>query len=285
MVIKRRRETAKQILEQELLEQGYRHIGGIDEAGRGPLAGPVCAAVVVFDGNTRITGVYDSKELEPEEREDLYEKIMKKAVAVGVGMACAEEIDHFNILRATKLAARRALRNLSIIPGYLLLDAMTLEKVTVPQKPIVKGDSRSFSIAAASIVAKVTRDRLMTRCCDEFPGYGFSKHKGYGTPTHRRNIREHGPCTLHRQTFLGSWFGTETMRFSKLHQALCEKLNLCQTADHVHEMVCEVKFHREWLPITEWNDLTHRARRREMQFCNDIADVAEGPEVRERAEL
>lgn len=156
-----------------------------------------------------------------------------------------------------------------MMPDYLLLDALTLENVTIPQKPIIKGDSRSFSIAAASIVAKVSRDRLMRRCCDEFPGYGFAKHKGYGTPTHRKNIREHGPCTLHRQTFLESWFGTETVRFSRLHEMLCRRLNLCETADHVHEMLCEVRAHREWLPVTEWNDLTYRALRREREVCRE----------------
>src|SRR5690606_12188644 len=163
---------------------------GIGGAGRGPLAGPVCAAVVVFEPGTRIPGVYDSKELEPEQRENLFEKIMAKALAVGVGLACAEEIDHLNILRATKLAARRALRHMPIMPDYLLLDALTLDKVTIPQKSITKGDAKSFSIAAASIIAKVTRDRLMTTCSVEYPDYGFESHKGYGTPTHRRRIRE-----------------------------------------------------------------------------------------------
>lgn len=261
-----RRKTAAQTFERELHAQGHKYIGGIDEAGRGPLAGPVCAAVVIFDGATRIPGVYDSKELEPEEREELYHNIMQKAVAVGVGLACAEEIDDINILRATKLAARRALRQLPIMPDYLLLDALTLEKITVPQMALTKGDSRSFSIAAASIIAKVTRDRLMVACSEEFPGYAFERHKGYGTPRHRNFILELGPCSLHRQTFLQSWFGTESMRYSRLHDLLCKRLHLCDTADHIHEMLAELKAHRNWMPITEWNNLTGLARKK----CQDL---------------
>ncbi len=261
-----RRKTAARTFERELLAKGYKCIGGIDEAGRGPLAGPVCAAVVIFDGATSITGVYDSKALEPEEREDLYHKIMQKAVAVGVGLACAEEIDHLNILRATKLAARRALRQLPVMPDYLLLDALTLDKVTVPQMPLTKGDARSFSIAAASIIAKVTRDRLMIGCSEEFPGYAFERHKGYGTSTHRRFISELGPCSLHRQTFLHSWFGVETIRYSRLHDLLCNRLYLCDNADHIHEMLTELRTHRDWLPISEWNSLTTLARKRTAEF-------------------
>lgn len=255
-----RRKTASQKMEQTLREDGYALVAGIDEAGRGPLAGPVCAAAVIFEPGVRIPGVYDSKELLPEEREELFEKICKKATAVGVGLACAEEIDQLNILRATKLAARRAIRNLPINPDFLLLDALHLEKVTTPQRSVVKGDAVSFSIAAASIVAKVTRDRLMVRCAEQFPGYLFENHKGYATPTHRRLITELGPCSLHRQTFIETWFGTETLRYSRLYELLCHKLGLCDSADRVHEMLRELKAHREWLPVREWNELADRAR-------------------------
>lgn len=255
-----RRKTAGVKLEQELREQGYRLVAGIDEAGRGPLAGPVCSAAVVFEPGVRIPGVYDSKQLLPEEREELFEKIMMKALAVGVGMACAEEIDQLNILRATKLAARRALRNLPVIPDFLLLDALHLEKTTTPQRGIVKGDAQSFSIAAASIVAKVTRDRLMVRCAEQFPGYLFESHKGYATPTHRRRIQELGPCSLHRESFIQTWFGSEGLRFSRLHELLCGRLGLCDSADVVHEMLDELRGHRDWLPVKEWDDLRERAR-------------------------
>ena len=264
--MKKRRKTAPFTFEKDLRENGYNHIGGMDEAGRGPLAGPVCAAIVIFEDGVRITGVYDSKELDPEEREDLYHKIIEKALAVGVGLACAEEIDHLNILRATKLAARRALRRLSVIPDYLLLDALTLDKVTVPQMALTKGDARSFSIAAASIVAKVTRDRLMSQCSEEFPGYAFEKHKGYGTPTHRRLISQLGPCSLHRQTFLESWFGTETLRYSRLHQTVCQRLYECKQLEHIHRVLNDLKSHSDWLPVTEWNDLTHKAAQRKTEL-------------------
>jgi len=262
----KRRKTAPFKFEKDLRGKGYRHIGGMDEAGRGPLAGPVCAAIVIFEDGVRITGVYDSKELEPEEREDLYHIILDKALAVGIGLACAEEIDHLNILRATKLAARRALRSLSIMPDYLLLDALTLDKVTVPQLPLTKGDARSFSIAAASIIAKVTRDRLMIQCSEEFPGYAFEKHKGYGTTTHRRSISELGPCSLHRQTFLESWFGTESLRYSRLHTTVCKRLQECSHSDHIHHVLTELKIHSDWLPVTEWNDLTDKANQRKSQL-------------------
>jgi len=263
-----KRKTASQTFEKEARELGYQLIGGIDEAGRGPLAGPVCAAVVIFDPGTRISGVYDSKELEPDEREDLYGKIMAKALAVGVGLACAEEIDHLNILRATKLAARRALRQMAVMPDYLLLDALTLEKVTVPQKAITKGDSKSFSIAAASIIAKVTRDRLMVGCAEEFPGYKFENHKGYATPTHRKLIRELGPTSLHRQTFIEAWFDSNPVRYSRLYHLLCEKLGLCEEENHVHEILTSIRKHRHWLPVLEWNNLTDLARRRCAEFAN-----------------
>jgi ribonuclease HII len=261
-----KRKTASQAFEKELREQGYQLIGGMDEAGRGPLAGPVCAAVVIFEPGVRIPGVYDSKEVEPELREELYHKILAKALAVGVGLTCAEEIDHYNILRATKIAARRALRQMPIMPDYLLLDALILDKVTVPQKAITKGDSKSFSIAAASIVAKVTRDRLMTNCAEEFPGYLFESHKGYGTPTHRRKIRELGPCSLHRQTFLEAWFDTEPVRHSRLYDLLCNKLGLCDQVEHIHEILDQLKQHRDWFPITEWNKLNTLAKARAAAF-------------------
>lgn len=271
----KRRKTAPLVFEKELQEQGFKLVAGIDEAGRGPLAGPVCAAVVIFEPGVRITGVYDSKELEAEEREDLYGKIMTKALAVGVGLACADEIDHLNILRATKLACRRALRQMPIMPDHILLDALTLEKVTVPQRPLVKGDSRSFSIAAASIIAKVTRDRLMTRAADEFPGYKFESNKGYGTPTHRRLINELGPSSLHRQTFIESWFDVNPVRNSRLYHLLCEKLGLCNNEDELHGLVRELAGHGDWFPLSEWNSLTRMVQERCRELGGSEAECKE----------
>lgn len=220
-------------LEQLLHARGYTRVAGLDEAGRGPLAGPVCAAAVVFRPGTRIDDVNDSKQVAPELREELYEKIMEQAVAVGVGLACAEEIDAVNILQATKLACRRALRQLKVLPDYLLLDALRLESLTTPQESLIKGDARSFSIAAASIIAKVTRDRLMARYAAEYPDYGFDQHKGYGTPFHRSALTRHGPSTLHRRSFLESFFDCREPIPSRRFQEICLQLKQIR---HDHEL-------------------------------------------------
>lgn len=187
--------------EQEARRRGYRRVAGIDEAGRGPLAGPVVAAAVVLPIHVRLTGVDDSKQLSEAERERLYDAILDKAVGVGIGSADAGEIDAINILEASRLAMCRALANLDPAPDYLLTDAVTLPAVRVPLRPIIKGDALSLSIAAASIIAKVTRDRLMAAFHETFPQYNFRSHKGYGTPEHLRMLARFGPCPLHRRTF------------------------------------------------------------------------------------
>ena len=188
-------------IEKKLHLSGFARVAGIDEAGRGPLAGPVCAAVAIFKPGTRIRGVNDSKQLTPQLRDIYYDEIMAKALAVGVGLTTAHEIDRINILNATRLAARRALDSLVEGPDYLLLDALRLHDVDLPQEALIKGDARCFCIAAASIVAKVTRDRLMQRYHEEYPQYGHASHKGYGTLFHRRALALHGLSTLHRRTF------------------------------------------------------------------------------------
>lgn len=180
---------------------GYRRIAGIDEAGRGPLAGPVVAAAVILPTHCRLPQVDDSKQLSERERERLFDDIHGKAIGVGVGLADAAEIDQLNILEATRLAMRRAIEHLLPSPDYLLIDAVTLPGVQVPVRPVIKGDTLSISIAAASIVAKVTRDRLMTTYHEEFPVYDFRSHKGYGTVTHLERLARHGPCAIHRRTF------------------------------------------------------------------------------------
>ena len=180
---------------------GYRRIAGIDEAGRGPLAGPVVAAAVILPTRCRLSGVNDSKQLSESERERLYEAILEKAIGVGIGSADAGEIDRLNILEATRLAMRRALKHLTPSPDYLLVDAVTIPRMHVPLRPIIKGDALSISIAAASIMAKVFRDRLMITYHQMFPEYDFLSHKGYGTPTHLERLARHGPCSIHRRTF------------------------------------------------------------------------------------
>ncbi|MBH0181241.1 MAG: ribonuclease HII [Nitrospira sp.] len=187
--------------EQEARRCGYRRIAGLDEAGRGPLAGPVVAAAVILPVHVRLVGVDDSKQLSEAERERLYPAILEKAVGVGIGVADPGEIDTLNILEATRLAMRRAIENLVPLPDYLLTDAVILPDIRIPLRPIIKGDALSLSIAAASIIAKVTRDRLMAAYHERFPQYNFLSHKGYGTAEHLQRLAQFGPCSIHRRTF------------------------------------------------------------------------------------
>ncbi|MDF2532113.1 MAG: ribonuclease [Clostridia bacterium] len=187
--------------ERQCQSQGYKLIAGIDEVGRGPLAGPVVAAAVIFAEGVVIPGVNDSKKLSEAKREFLYDEIKAKALAVGVGMAEVELIDDINILNATYVAMKRAIESLSVQPDYILLDAVTLKDVEIPQKGIIKGDTLSHSIAAASIIAKVERDRLISSYDSIYPEYKFSKHKGYGTKEHMDCIRKLGLLPIHRRSF------------------------------------------------------------------------------------
>ncbi|HEY4254750.1 MAG TPA: ribonuclease HII [Chlamydiales bacterium] len=183
-------------------KQGASRIGGLDEAGRGPLAGPVAAAVCVFLEEVRFAGLNDSKQLSEVERERLFKEItVHPSIEWAIGLASAAEIDQFNIVRATFLAMNRALAQLATKPDLLLIDGHLAPSFGIPIVPIVKGDAQSASIAAASILAKVTRDRLMTELGAEFPQYGFKEHKGYGTPQHLTALRQWGPSNVHRKTF------------------------------------------------------------------------------------
>lgn len=195
---------------------GYRRIAGIDEAGRGPLAGPVVAAAVILPTRCRLSEVTDSKQLPAREREQVYTAILEQAVGVGIGSADAAEIDQLNILEATRLAMRRAIDQLAPPPDYVLIDAVTLPGLTVPVKPIIKGDSLSVSVAAASVIAKVTRDRLMASYHETFPEYGFLSHKGYGTAEHLERLARYGPCSIHRRTFspVQDLMGTAKMKYA-----------------------------------------------------------------------
>ena len=179
-----------------------RYICGIDEVGRGPLAGPVVAGAVILPKDCEILYLNDSKKLSEKKREALYEEIMEKAVAVGIGMAGPKRIDEINILQATYEAMRMAVDKLEVRPDVLLNDAVTIPEVMIPQVPIIKGDEKSVSIAAASIVAKVTRDRLMVEYDQVIPGYGFARNKGYGTKEHIAGLRELGASPIHRMTFI-----------------------------------------------------------------------------------
>mgnify|MGYP001062396399 FL=1 len=180
----------------------YGTICGIDEAGRGPLCGPGVAAAVILPDEYNILYINDSKKLSETKREEVYKEIDKYAVAYGVGIVSPERIDEINILQATYEAMRTAIHKLSVTPDILLNDAVTIPMVDIKQVPIIKGDAKSQSIAAASIVAKVTRDHLMEEYDKLYPEYGFAKHKGYGTAAHIKAIKEYGPCPIHRRTFI-----------------------------------------------------------------------------------
>jgi len=184
-------------------KRGFKRITGVDEAGRGPLAGPVVAGAVILPEEGIGQRLFDSKQISPEKREVLYEAIFAKALAVGTGIVSQEEIDNLNILQASLKAMILAIENLVIPPDFILIDGPHGLQIPIPQKPIIKGDRLSNSIAAASIVAKVTRDRLMEQYDQRYPQYDFATHKGYGTKEHRQAIQEFGVCELHRKTFRG----------------------------------------------------------------------------------
>lgn len=183
-------------------ELGYHHIAGIDEAGRGPLAGPVVAAAVVIPCGFKLSGLNDSKKLTAKKREILFEELMAAdGVLIGIGQVDAPEIDVLNILKATHLAMRKAAESLLHIPDFCLIDGLPVKDFPFPQEAIVKGDAKSLSISAASIIAKVTRDRLMAEYAREFPQYGFERHSGYGTKAHLEALNTYGPCRIHRRSF------------------------------------------------------------------------------------
>jgi len=190
-------------LEERAREQGFSIIAGVDEAGRGPLAGPVVSAAVILPEEICLEHLDDSKRLSPARREVLFGAIYEEAISVGIGLVDPAEIDRINILQAALLSMAMAVDNLRPRPEYLLVDGTFPVRCTLPQRAVKHGDRRSSSIAAASVVAKVTRDRLMGLYDDEFPGFGFAKHKGYGTEAHRAAIRTLGYCPIHRKTFRG----------------------------------------------------------------------------------
>lgn len=200
--LQKERERLAQMRKYEEQYKEYRFICGIDEAGRGPLAGPVVAGAVILPADCEILYLNDSKKLSAAKREQLYDEIMEKAIAVGVGMASPARIDEINILQATYEAMRTAVSELGVKPDILLNDAVTIPGIEIRQVPIIKGDAKSVSIAAASIIAKVTRDRLMIQYEEVLPGYGFAKHKGYGSKEHIEAIRKLGPTPIHRRTFI-----------------------------------------------------------------------------------
>ena len=194
-------------IEDGCFAEGYSVVCGVDEAGRGPLAGPVCAAAVILPPHTQIPGLNDSKKLTDKRRRELMPVIKEQALAYGIAFATHEEIDEINILQATYLAMERALAQLAVKPDIALIDGNRAKDFGLPVKTVVHGDSLSASIAAASVLAKVTRDDLMMQMAEEYPQYGFEIHKGYGTKAHYEALTAHGPSPIHRMTFLKKFYG------------------------------------------------------------------------------
>lgn len=196
-------------IERGLYQEGYTAVCGIDEAGRGPLAGPVCAGAVILPPELEIPGLNDSKKLTDKKRRALYDEITRQAVAWAVCMVDEKVIDEINILQATFRAMAGALAGLKTVPDFVLVDGNRDPELGIATQTVVKGDARSANVAAASILAKVTRDRFMEQLAERYPQYGFEIHKGYGTKAHYAALREYGPCPIHRQSFLRSFYGTK----------------------------------------------------------------------------
>ena len=207
--LKKERQRIEQMKQYEKEYASYGYICGIDEVGRGPLAGPVVAGAVILPKDCNILYLNDSKQLSEKKREELYDIIMKEAVAVGIGYASHQRIDEINILQATYEAMRQAVSKLSVKPDLLLNDAVTIPGIDIKQVPIIKGDAKSVSIAAASIVAKVTRDRLMVEYDHVYPEYHFADNKGYGAAVHIEALKKYGPTPIHRRSFIGNFINSE----------------------------------------------------------------------------
>ena len=206
------KEERKRIENMRIYERKYAdfsHICGIDEVGRGPLAGPVVAGAVILPRDCEILYLNDSKKLSEKRREELYDEIMEKAIATGIGIVSPARIDEINILQATYEAMREAVSQLTLPLGHVLADAVRIPKLTVAQTPIIKGDAKCYSIAAASIIAKVTRDRIMREYDRIYPGYGFSDNKGYGSAAHIETLKKKGPVPIHRRTFISAFWQGE----------------------------------------------------------------------------
>ena len=245
--------------ERVLWRSGLRWIAGVDEVGVGPLAGPVVAAAVVFPPEVDIDGIDDSKKLDPPTRERLAGEIRERAAGIGIGVAEVDEIDRLNVYHAALQAMRRAVEALPMAPQHVLVDARHVPGVTVPQNQFAKGDGLNYSIAAASIIAKTHRDRLMNELDERFPGYGFARHKGYATPEHQEAIRRHGPCPLHRRyAYVGELCGESSAEFYALQRRIGE----AGDRDALLAIEGDLAGRREALPEVEHRKLRTALKRR-----------------------
>ena len=204
-----KRQSEMWLYETERKNEGYKFVAGVDEAGRGPLAGPVFAACVILPDDCTIDGINDSKKLSEKKRELLFEEITQKAVCYSIASIDEKTIDNVNILNATHMAMNKAVDEMSVKPDYVLIDGNSIKNMTTLHETIVKGDAKSISIAAASILAKVSRDRFICQIADKYPEYEFKKHKGYGTKVHTDALKKYGPCEIHRKSFLKKILGEE----------------------------------------------------------------------------
>jgi len=252
--------------ERLLWKAGIHHIAGVDEVGMGPLAGPVVAAAVVFPPGAEIDDIDDSKALDEETRMRLDQEIRARASAVAIGMVEVEEIDRINIYHAGIRAMQLALQSLAIVPQHILVDSRTIPGFTQPQNSFDKGDGINFSIASASIVAKVYRDRLMTELEVKYPGYGFANHKGYATPEHQRAIRELGPCPIHRRSF--DYIRELCGQYCDLYYSLKEEGYACTSRDDLADWESRVKAAIEKLSLNENKKLHLMATRLWKKMAN-----------------
>ncbi len=240
--------------ERLLWKSGVQHVAGVDEVGVGPLAGPVVASAVVFPAHTEFSGVDDSKRLDATTRKRVGKQIHSKAASVGVGLASVPEIDQLNIYQAGILAMRRAIQNLLVCPDHVLIDSREIPGLEIPQSSFDKGDGMNFSIAAASIVAKLHRDDLMKELACQYPEYGFAQHKGYGTPEHQRAIQKYGPSAVHRKSFL---FIQELCgQYSATFYALRTRLSQAGSGEDIGRFEQELRASRRGLPKNEYRKLS-----------------------------
>lgn len=210
-----KRQSEMWLYETKKKNEGYKFVAGVDEAGRGPLAGPVFAACVILPDDCIIDGINDSKKLSEKKREQLFEEITQKAIAYSIASIDEKTIDEINILNATHMAMNKAVYEMSVKPDYVLIDGNSIKNMTTPHETIVKGDAKSISIAAASILAKVSRDRFICEIADKYPEYEFKKHKGYGTKVHTDALKKYGPCEIHRKSFLTKILGEQLWQQKK----------------------------------------------------------------------